>query len=104
MIFRNQRAVALLRKAADTIEQRAQEYLGVGDMFDVIADKADTDLEVVFRVLIGTKQARIDANPDHLDSYIDLIAYTALSYGHVDCINKLVEEAKEKRAMSAMRA
>jgi hypothetical protein len=100
---RNQKAVALLRKAADTIEQRAQEYRGVGDMFDSIADRADTDVEVVFNVLIGTKQARIDANPEHLDSYIDLLAYTALSYCHVDCINKLVEEAKDKSAkMKAM--
>ena len=98
MNSRNQKAVALLRKAADTIEQRSQEYRGAGDMFDGIADRADTDVDVVFNVLIGTKQARIDANPDHLDSYIDLLAYTALSYGHVDCINKLVEEAKEKSA------
>lgn len=98
MSFRDQKAVALLRKAADTIEQRSQEYLGVGDMFDKIAEVAEVDVDTVFTVLTALKLIRIKSNAEHLDSYIDLIAYSALKYGEADCLEKLVDEAKEKSA------
>ena len=73
-----QKAIRVLREAASTIEARARQYNGKGDMFDEIAASAGCDVSVIFAVLRGTKIARLNANPEHYDSLVDLIAYTAL--------------------------
>jgi hypothetical protein len=82
MNLRGQTAVALLRSAADTIEERAAQYNGESDMFEQIAFVTALSIEKVFDVFIATKDARLSANPEHLDSLIDLLAYTALQHSY----------------------
>lgn len=87
-------ATVILRRAADAIEQRAKEYRGQGDMFEDIASESGLETHQVFDVLMAVKSVRLEANPEHKDSLIDLIAYHALSkaYEHKEAGERLVRD------------
>ena len=85
-------AAELLRKAADTIEARGTQYDTTGirqersmpricELFGEATGRQMTITEG-YQFLIALKTARIERSPDHLDSYVDRLAYMALQDEH----------------------
>jgi hypothetical protein len=64
--------------AADIIEERSKQYNGNSDMFEWIGREVAMDPTRVIEVLIGVKEARLHAAPDHLDSLVDMVGYRAI--------------------------
>lgn len=87
------KVIETLEKAAAIIKERAEEYKGKSDMFFDIAEIAKVDVSQVFAVLKATKVARIIANPDHIDSLVDYVAYSAFEIVYLQA--KEVEEKKK---------
>lgn len=73
-----QDAAGLLRKAADTIDQRGRlrDAEGEPDLVDVTAQIADVPAATVLDVLVALKVARFDRAHD-FDSAVDWLAYLA---------------------------
>ena len=73
----------VLRKAADTVEERRGSYGDTKKFFDSVAQHLNflgyhlTPVEII-DVLRTIKAHRLTDNPNHLDSLIDLVAYTAM--------------------------
>ena len=85
-------AVELLLKAAATIEARGVQYDTTGinqersmpricELFNDATGRQMTVSEG-YQFLIALKTARIERSPDHLDSYVDRLAYMALQDEH----------------------
>lgn len=85
-------ASELLRRAADIIDQRGTEYDNTGinqersmpricQLFSETTGRQMTIGEG-YQFLIALKTARIERSPDHLDSYLDRLAYQALKDEH----------------------
>ena len=85
-------APELLRRAADIIEQRGTEYDTAGksqersmpricELFGETTGRQMTIGEG-YQFLIALKTARIETSPDHVDSYVDRLAYAALKDEH----------------------
>ena len=85
-------AAELLRKAADTIEARGTQYDTTGksqersmpricELFGEATGRQMTITEG-YQFLIALKTARIERSPDHIDSYVDRLAYMALQDEH----------------------
>lgn len=85
-------AVELLLKAAATIEARGVQYDTTGinqersmpricELFGEATGRQMTITEG-YQFLIALKTARIERSPDHLDSYVDRLAYMALRDEH----------------------
>jgi len=73
-------AATLLREAADIIEgQRAVDYGSFTDNMAFAGDIAGLKPHGIARALIGVKAARLHYQPDHHDSMVDLLGYTALT-------------------------
>ena len=81
------RAATLLREAADIIEgQRAVDYGSFKGNLSVAGSVAHLPPEKIAAALIGIKAARLNFQPRHADSMIDLLGYTALTlatYGKI---------------------
>jgi hypothetical protein len=75
-------AVNLLRKSADIIEERSKEYGGNSFMFRSAAERSGISIDDVFNVLMSIKEERLICAPDHTDSLVDLMAYSALKMTH----------------------
>lgn len=81
-------AAELLRKAADTIEARGVQYDTTGKaqersmprICEIFREATGLKMTISdgYTFLIALKTARIEAAPEHLDSYIDRLAYQAL--------------------------
>ena len=85
-------APELLRRAADTIEARGTEYDTAGksqersmpricELFGEATGRQMTIGEG-YAFLLALKTARIETSPDHIDSYVDRLAYQALKDEH----------------------
>jgi hypothetical protein len=85
-------APELLRRAADTIEQRGTEYDTAGKsqersmprICELFGEATGRQMTVTegYQFLIALKTARIETSPDHVDSYVDRLAYAALKDEH----------------------
>jgi hypothetical protein len=85
-------APELLRRAADIIEARGQQYDTAGksqersmpricELFGEATGRQMTIGEG-YAFMIALKAARLERSPDHLDSYVDRLAYQALKDEH----------------------
>jgi len=85
-------AAELLRRAADTIEARGTQYDTTGasqersmpricELFGEATGRHMTVSEG-YQFMIALKTARIERSPDHIDSYVDRLAYMALQDEH----------------------
>jgi hypothetical protein len=82
----------LLRKAADIIEQRGQQYDTAGKsqersmprICEIFGEATGRQMTIGegYQFLIALKTARIERTPNHIDSYLDRLAYAALKDEH----------------------
>ncbi len=85
-------AAELLRRAADTIEARGTEYDTTGSrqersmprICELFGEATGRQMTVSegYQFMIALKTARIERSPDHIDSYVDRLAYMALQDEH----------------------
>ena len=84
-------AAELLRKAADTIEARGTQYdtgnnqeRSMPRICELFGEATGRQMTVSegYQFLIALKTARIERSPDHIDSYVDRLAYMALQDEH----------------------
>jgi hypothetical protein len=85
-------APELLRRAADIIEQRGQQYDTGGKsqersmprICEIFGETTGRQMTISegYQFLIALKTARIETSPDHVDSYVDRLAYAALKDEH----------------------
>jgi len=75
----------VLALASRTFSERGQEYGSIKSSFTRISiiassilNKTITPYDVAI-IQIAVKQARISANPQHMDSYVDLAVYSAIA-------------------------
>jgi len=78
-------AKQILSTSIDTIESRGHEYGNAAQSFSrastvasTLLDKTITAYDVSI-ILMAVKMARIAQNKTHMDSYVDLAAYTAFA-------------------------
>jgi hypothetical protein len=75
----------VLALASRTFTERGQEYGAIKTSFTRIASIASSVLNKTITphdiaiIQIAVKQARISANPQHMDSYVDLSVYAAIA-------------------------
>lgn len=84
-------AAELLRKAADTIEARGTQYdtgnnqeRSMPRICELFGEATGRQMTITegYQFLIALKTARIERSPDHIDSYVDRLAYMALQDEH----------------------
>jgi hypothetical protein len=85
-------APELLRRAADIIEQRGTEYDITGikqersmpRICEIFGESTGRQMTIGegYLFLMALKTARIERSPDHIDSYLDRLAYQALKDEH----------------------
>lgn len=75
----------LLRQASDIISERGENYGGIEDNFQLIADLASLRLgrdihpyEIAI-IMVCVKNARAFSTPDHMDSHVDAMNYEAFA-------------------------
>lgn len=75
----------LLRQASDIISERGENYGGIEDNFQLIADLASLRLgrdihpyEIAV-IMVCVKNARAFCTPDHMDSHVDAMNYEAFA-------------------------
>jgi hypothetical protein len=75
----------VLALASRTFSERGQEYGSIKSSFTRISIIASSVLNKTITphdiaiIQIAVKQARISANPQHMDSYVDLAVYSAIA-------------------------
>ncbi len=73
----------ILKQALATCEKRGQEYGKTLELFDAVAHRwsgvigTEITAKQVVRCMIELKLARLDNNPKHYDSMVDVAGYTA---------------------------
>jgi hypothetical protein len=82
----------LLRRAADIIEARGVQYDTAGKsqersmprICEIFGEATGRQMTIGegYQFLIALKTARIERSPDHIDSYLDRLAYQALKDEH----------------------
>lgn len=98
-------AVQLLREAIAKLDERGTEYDNtgqhrersapmIGRLFAGAADRELSDREV-WLLLQQVKRARLHTAPGHVDSIVDLIAYTALEGEAMIEARRMADKAKE---------
>ena len=84
-------AAELLRRAADTIEARGTQYdtgnnqeRSMPRICEIFGEATGRQMTITegYQFLIALKTARIERSPDHIDSYVDRLAYMALQDEH----------------------
>jgi hypothetical protein len=85
-------APELLRKAAEIIEARGVQYDTAGKsqersmprICEIFGETTGRQMTIGegYQFLIALKTARIETSPDHIDSYVDRLAYQALKDEH----------------------
>lgn len=102
-------AVQLLREAIAKLDERGTEYDNtgqhrersapmIGKLFAGAADRELSDREV-WLLLQQVKRARLHTAPGHVDSIVDLIAYTALEGEAMIEARRMADKAKENIKM-----
>jgi hypothetical protein len=85
-------APELLRRAADIIEARGVQYDTAGKsqersmprICEIFGEATGRQMTIGegYQFLIALKTARLETSPDHVDSYVDRLAYQALKDEH----------------------
>ena len=74
----------LLEQATRTLAERGESYGSPQHLFENVAKRwsltlgVDVSAEQVITCLIDLKLARLNSNPSHLDSILDVVGYAAI--------------------------